>query len=186
MGWLSLVSSGTKWEKMGLLMLLTGTFHRTLDEKMRFALPKSLREALGEAIGQPVYQAPGTDGSLALYPEESFESLAERLATASPAAMEVREYRRLFYARATRAEIDRQGRIRLPQDLIDLASLKREIVLLGVQDHIELWDQDQWREYFALRQKRYDQIAEAAFGGPPVDTPHAQPPPVRIVERVPR
>ncbi|MBN1853705.1 MAG: division/cell wall cluster transcriptional repressor MraZ [Pirellulales bacterium] len=167
-------------------MLLTGTFERTLDDKLRFALPKSLREALGEFAVHPVYLAPGTDGSLALYPEESFARLAEKLADASPTAMDVQAYRRLFYSRAARAELDRQGRIRLPQDLAELANLEKEIVLLGVQDHIEVWNQGLWRTYLAGRQERYDQIAEAAFGGPAAVVDQVEIPFLKVVDRIPR
>jgi MraZ protein len=171
---------------MGLTVLLTGTFHRTLDDKLRLALPKSLRDALGDATDRPVFLAPGSDGSLALFPEASFEQLAQRLAAASPAAMEVREYRRMFYARATRAELDRQGRLRLPQELADFAGLVRDVVLLGVQDHVELWDRDRWTAYLGSRQERYDAIAEAAFGGTPSSGPPRKPEQTEEVERIPR
>jgi MraZ protein len=150
---------------MGLRVLLTGTYHRTLDEKLRLALPKSLRDALGDAAGRPLFLAPGSDGSLALFPESSFERLATRLAAAPPTALEVREYRRLFYARAVRAELDRQGRLRIPQPLAEVAGLGRDVVLLGVDDHAEIWDQARWEDYLGSRLARYDAISEAAFGG---------------------
>ena len=61
-------------------------------------------------------------------------------------------------------ELDAQGRIRLPSRLAQGASLSKDAVLLGVQDHLELWDRQQWEAYFAEQAPRYDQIAEAAFG----------------------
>ena len=82
---------------------------------------------------------------------------------ASPAGPDVRDFSRLFYARAQPAEIDDQGRIRIPAELVALASLQREAVLLGVQDHMELWDKQHWDDYLAKRQERFDQIAEGAF-----------------------
>ena len=167
-------------------MLLTGTFERTLDEKLRIALPKPLREALGNPVLRPIYLAPGTDDSLALYPEDSFEHLASMLADASPAAMDVRAFRRLFYARARRIEFDRQGRIRLPQDLAELAHLERDIILLGVQDHIEIWNLGLWNTYVAGRQERYDQIAEAALGGASTASVAEQKTRLKIVDRIPR
>ncbi|HEX3998593.1 MAG TPA: division/cell wall cluster transcriptional repressor MraZ [Pirellulales bacterium] len=144
-------------------MLLTGTFVRSIDEKMRLAVPKQLREALGTAAEGTLYVTPHTDGSLAIYTEDSLSQVADHLSAASPAGQDVRDFNRLFYARAQRVEIDDQGRIRIPAELSTLAGLGREAVLLGVQDHMELWDKKHWEEYLAKRQQRFDQIAEAAF-----------------------
>lgn len=147
-------------------MLLTGTFTRSIDEKLRVAIPKRLREVIGLPQGEGVYVAPGTDRTLAIYTEEVFRQLAERLALASPTQHQVRDFTRLFYARAQRVEFDSQGRIRIPPDLAQLAGLGSEAVLVGVRDHLELWDREHWENYLAERQSRFDEIAEAAFGGP--------------------
>jgi MraZ protein len=147
-------------------MVLTGTFSRAVDEKLRIAIPKPLREALGSRAKAPLYVAPGMDGSLALYTEDALAALANRLAQASPNAQEVRAFGRLFYARAQAVELDSQGRVRIPPELAALAGLGKEAVLIGVQDHLELWDQRRWEQYVAKRQSQYDQIAEAAFERP--------------------
>jgi MraZ protein len=144
-------------------MLLTGTFLRSLDEKLRFSIPKPLREALGRPNHSVLYLAPGTDGSLALYAEQVFAQLADQLGRGSPTAQDVRAFSRMFYAQAQRVETDRQGRVRVPQQLAELASLGGEIVLLGVRDHLEIWDRCRWEEYLATKQPSYDQIAESAF-----------------------
>jgi MraZ protein len=144
-------------------MLLTGTFVRAIDEKLRLAIPKRLRDALGAGPERMLFVTPGTDRSLAIYTEESLGQMAQRLAAASPAGPEVRAFSRLFYAQAQPAELDSQGRIRIPPDLAELIGLSREAVLLGVQDHMELWHRGRWEAYLAERQARYDQIAEAAF-----------------------
>lgn len=142
-------------------MLLTGSFQRAIDEKQRIVIPKPLREALGDV--QTLYVTPGTDGSLALYTEAALAQLAERLAAASPNGQDVRAFGRLFYARAQAMELDRQGRVRIPPELAQLAGLSNEAVLMGVQDHLELWDRASWEAYVADRQARFDEIAEAAF-----------------------
>ncbi len=147
-------------------MLLTGTFSRAIDEKLRIAIPKPLREALGASAKGVLYVAPGTDGSLALFTEESLAGLAERLANASPNAQDVRAFSRLFYARAQAAEMDGQGRIRIPPELAQLAGLGKEATLIGVQDHLELWDRERREQYVKTRQGQFDQIAEAAFERP--------------------
>lgn len=144
-------------------MLLTGAFSRSIDDKLRVAIPKRLRDALGNDKQPGVYIAPGTDQSLALYTEEAFARLADRLAQASPTGQDVRTFNRLFYARAQRVELDTQGRVRIPPELAELARLDKEVVLLGVQDHVEVWAADRWKSYLAERQGHYDEIAEAAF-----------------------
>jgi len=145
-------------------MLLTGTFSRSIDQKQRIAVPKRLRDALGGPQGGGFYVAPGTDGSLVIYTEEAFGQLADRLTEASPTQREVREFARLFYGSAQRVELDKQGRIRIPADLSKGAKLGREVVLVGVRDHLELWAADRWEAYLLERQTHFDEIAEAAFG----------------------
>jgi MraZ protein len=144
-------------------MLLTGQFSRSIDQKLRVAIPKSLREALDCDKHREIYIAPGTDRSLALYTEEAFARMADRLALASPTRQDVRTFNRLFYARAQRVELDSQGRVRIPPELAGLAALGREVVLLGVQDHVEIWAAERWKSYLAEGQSHYDEIAEAAF-----------------------
>jgi MraZ protein len=144
-------------------MLLTGSYHRSLDEKLRIAIPKGIRQAYqGDAMGI-VYVAPGTDGSLALYPEAAFGRLAGQIAEASPTEADVRAFARLFYAQAQRVQADRQGRIRIPAELAQLAGIQREVVLLGVGDHMELWDEQSWSAYRDEKQVHYDEIAEKAL-----------------------
>lgn len=144
-------------------MVLTGSFARTLDEKQRVAIPKELREAASLAAGAILFAAPGTDGSLALYPEASFNKLCERLATGSPTAPESRDFNRLFFAAARRLELDGQGRIRIPPELTSHAGLGKDAILLGVRDFMELWDEQRWMTYRQEKQPNYDQLAATAF-----------------------
>ena len=148
----------------GDFVLLTGTFHRSLDEKLRIAIPKRLRDALSCPPGGGVFVTPGTDASLAIYSEAAFDNLAQRLAAASPTEREVRAFRRLFYGQAQWVELDGQGRVRVPPELVEVTHLEKEVVLLGVEDHLELWSAARWQAYAAEKQARYDEIAEAAFG----------------------
>ncbi len=147
-------------------MLLTGSFHRNLDDKCRFALPKPIRDALGHTNCTVLYLAPGTDGSLVVYTEPSFMQLGDQLGHGSPTAHDIRAFSRLFYAQAQRVETDRQGRLRIPAELARLSRLGKEIVLLGVRDHLEIWDRTRWESYLDQKQPYYDEIAESAFGGP--------------------
>ncbi|MGA2619535.1 MAG: division/cell wall cluster transcriptional repressor MraZ [Thermoguttaceae bacterium] len=145
-------------------MLVTGSFNRSLDEKLRIAIPRRLRDLMACPANGGLVVAPGTDGSLAVYTEEAFTHLGERLGQASPNRQDVRAFGRLFYGRAQRVELDAQGRIRIPPELAQLAQLENEAVLVGVRDHLEIWSAPRWQAYVADKQAHYDEIAETAFG----------------------
>lgn len=154
-------------------MLLTGSYRRTLDDKLRLAIPKQLRDAVGFTDQTVLYLAPGTDGSLAIYTQDVFDQLGQRMAAASPAAQEMRSFSRLFYAQAQMAEVDKQGRLRIPPELAQLAKLTSEVVLLGVRDHMELWDAAAWMAYLTDNQPKYDRLAENALAGEVPNQPTA-------------
>jgi MraZ protein len=144
-------------------MLLTGTFLRSMDEKQRVALPKRIREDLEAQKTGGLFLTPWNDESLALFTEETLTTLAARLSAASPTSEEVRAFNRLFYARAERVELDDQGRFRIPAGLVKLATLDREVTLVGVQDHLEIWNRGRWETYLANKSNDYDRIAMQAF-----------------------
>ncbi|MEX2286994.1 MAG: cell division protein [Planctomycetaceae bacterium] len=144
-------------------MALSGTYTRNLDEHQRIAVPKSLREQFTEGKLDSLYVAPGTERSLSLYSPETFAAEAERLARRSTNRALVRNYLRLFYARAEQVALDKQGRIRIPERLVDLAGLKHDVVLLGVHDHAEIWDRQLWEEFLTRNAAQFDDMATQAF-----------------------
>lgn len=151
-------------------MLLTGTYPRTLDEKKRLALPKRVREQLGDPAA--LFVTPGPDGCLWLYTQRSLEHLAERLDQAPAADAEARVFRRLYFAQTEAVDLDRAGRVLVPERLARFAGLAHEVVLLGVRDHLELWDAARWQQYLTEHAPRFDAFAEGAFKsseGPPRD-----------------
>ena len=162
-------------------MLFTGSYRRALDDKLRLAIPRPLRERL--PVDRRLYLTTGLDGCLAAYPEPAFAALAERLAAASPAAREVRDYSRLFYSHATCVVPDRQWRVRVPLELAQWAGLDGEVMVVGVRDHLEIWLYAKWQEYVARRDPQYDALAELALvaglraGGEPSVTVSAVPAP---------
>ncbi len=145
-------------------MALTGTFTRNLDEKQRLAVPKPLREAFGkESDTKCLYVAPGTEQSLFVYSTRGFEALAERFASQSRNDPSTRNYMRLFYARAEQVGVDSQGRIRIPERLVQLAELQHEIVVLGVHDHAEIWDKARWDAFLDQSGSSFDELASRAL-----------------------
>lgn len=144
-------------------MLLTGTFARILDDKLRVAIPKQFRPVLVGSAESPIYLAPGTDRSLAIYSEAAFQTLAARLGQASPGEKDARAFGRLFYAQAHAVELDSQGRMRIPAELAAWAQLSKDVLLVGVRDHLELWDKPLWEAYVSQKQSHFDELAESAF-----------------------
>ena len=142
-------------------MALSGTYARSLDEKQRLAVPKRLCEDFNEADLNNFYVARGTDKSLVLYSPAGFEKLARRISRQS--ANRDRNYKRLFYSSAERVELDAQGRIRIPERLVEFAGLSREVVLVGVHDHAEIWDAAAWENFMKATGPAFDDIANQAF-----------------------
>jgi MraZ protein len=144
-------------------MLLTGTHPRTLDDKKRLGLPKRLREQLGEP--GTMFVTPGPDQCLWLYTQQALEQLAARLDEAPATDAEARVFRRLYFAQTEAVDLDRAGRILVPERLVQFAGLEHEVVLIGVRDHLELWDGGRWQRYLAANAPRFDAVAEGAFKG---------------------
>lgn len=145
-------------------MSLTGTYHRTLDEKQRLAVPKRLRDELWNDEKPVLYVAPETEQALTLYSTVEFQRRAEMLAHSLPQHTTLRNYHRLYYSQAEQLEVDAQGRIRLPERLVSFAGLTQEVVLLGVHDHVEIWDRARWQQFLDEHASGFDSLAHAAFG----------------------
>ncbi len=169
-------ASGAKWVKVGpgsgLLdgpegpnevfpVLLTGTHRRTLDEKKRLTLPKKLREVLGDPA--VLYVAPGPDKCLWVHTERELERLASRLDERPATDAEARIFRRLYFGQTELVEVDKAGRVLVPERLAQLACLTGEVVLLGVRDHLELWDAAHWDKYRNEHEPQFDSLAQGAF-----------------------
>src|SRR5690242_7023908 len=142
-------------------MLLTGTHPRTLDDKNRLGLPRRVREQLGEP--ETLFVTPGPDQCLWLYSQAGLERLAEKLDLAPATDAEARVFRRLYFAQTEAVDVERTGRVLIPERLVQFAGLKHEVVLIGVRDHLELWDAQRWQQYLAENAPRFDAVAEGAF-----------------------
>lgn len=150
-------------------MALTGTFNKILDGKRRLAIPKRVKEELVNKEFTQIYIAQGSELSLLLFSEKGFEQQAQRLKEYSKNGPEAAQYLRLYYSRAEKVEVDAQGRVCIPERLAELASLeaKQEVVLIGVQDHAEIWSIERWSAYQNQHGPHFDEMASQAFGQMP-------------------
>lgn len=127
---------GTSGRKWGEKMFLIGTYYHNLDEKNRVTLPSKLREKLGATV----FITYGLDGCVTLYPEETYNQIASSLRNASSFEDGNRKYKRIFFGYSYECDVDKQGRIQLKPMLCDKCSIKKDVVIMGVDDHVEIWD----------------------------------------------
>jgi len=143
-------------------MAFTGTHVRTLDDKCRLAIPKPFRDAFcpDTAMTATVVIAPETEQALAVFSEVQFQLRAEEVRGCAKTSQDARVYLRLYFSQAENVEIDKQGRIRLPERLMKFAGLSQEVVLLGVNDRVELWDRGRWDQFMTEHVSSFDRIAQ--------------------------
>ena len=126
--------------------MFLGAYEHTIDEKSRLTLPSRFREALAGGV----VLTRGLDATVDVYPREVWQrSVQARLQELDPLSREARELRRFFFAGAADAELDRSGRVLVPAPLVRHARLGREVVVAGVDDHIEIWGRSAWEEHLA-------------------------------------
>jgi MraZ protein len=122
--------------------MLLGEYEHTIDDKNRVTLPSRFRQAFAEGV----VVTRGIDPCLAVYTRADWdEFVSARLAGLSPFSREARQMRRYLFSAAIETELDRQGRITMPAALLKYGRLDRDVVVAGVQDHVEIWDRAAWR-----------------------------------------
>lgn len=138
------------------MLLLTGEYQHTIDGKGRVLVSNKLRTQIDVDLhGSNFYLVLGANGVLCLYPEKCFEQLALSVAPGSTAPDEAVAFERISFALASKIELDNQGRILLSEKLRKRAGLKEDITLVGVRDHIELWNTDDWEQYLCDHMTQY-------------------------------
>jgi MraZ protein len=144
-------------------MLLTGTFPRVIDDKRRLGIPKAIREQFEKPAPRRLYIAPGSHQSLWILTPDQFERFGQRLMENRPSGEELAAFRRLYFARAEPSDIDKQGRILIPERLASHAVLGTEAVLIGMFDHLQLWNPARWADYEKQHEGKFDTTAETVF-----------------------
>ncbi len=127
-------------------MSFTGEYHHNLDAKGRLIIPARFRDQLGDEFTV----TRSLDGCLAMYASKEWQELEEKLNALPMTNEKARSLKRFLLGSAVSCELDKQGRILLPQVLRDRAGLDKDITLLGVGDHIEIWDTSTYEEKFSF------------------------------------
>ena len=133
-----------------------GSFAHTLDEKGRLMIPRKMREELG----YKVYIMKGFDGSLSVYNEDRYQKLVDEFSKLSFTQHNNRDYLRLQFASTYDMDVDKLGRVQIPTALLNKFNISREVLVLGIGDHIEVWDAKKYQEYEDAAMGKFEENAE--------------------------
>ncbi|EFO79334.1 MraZ protein [Oscillochloris trichoides DG-6] len=121
--------------------MFLGEFEHSIDDKGRVAIPARFREELSEGM----VLTRGFDACLQAFPRAIWQQLAQKVSSLSLGSPEARTLRRMLFSNAAEVEVDRQGRILVPQNLREYAGLAEQVVISGMDTYFELWSADRWR-----------------------------------------
>jgi MraZ protein len=123
--------------------MLLGEYNHNLDVKGRVSVPAKFREDLGESF----IVTKGLDNCLFAYSKEEWQTFETKLKALPMTNTNARNFIRFFFAGATECEIDKQGRVNIPQILRDYAGLSKDVSIIGVSTRVEIWDRQKWGDY---------------------------------------
>lgn len=138
-----------------------GTYTPKIDDKGRLFLPAKFREELAEGL----VVTRGQERCLTIWSLEDFTKLTERLQQAPVTNKGTRDYVRMLFAAASQEVPDKQGRISIPPVLRDYASLRKDVVVIGSMNRIEIWDPASWAQYSEEQEQVFSDLSDEVFPG---------------------
>jgi MraZ protein len=135
-----------------IVLPLTGAYPCNLDDKRTLLLPKAIREQLGDV--DTVLVSPGPDLCLWLTNQAHLERMAERLEKSPAREIDVRVFKRLYFAQTEKATLTGDGKVVVSDRLAQFAGLGTEVILIGIDDHFEVWDAARWKKYTQAKSAR--------------------------------
>jgi len=136
--------------------MLIGEYIHTLDPKKRLSVPSKWRKELGKKV----VVTRGLDNCLFVYPMQAWERISEKIGQLPMGQADTRGFNRFFLSGAVETEVDGAGRILVPDFLKTFAGLKSKVVLAGIHDRVEIWDEKSWNAYKLRIEKQADALAE--------------------------
>ncbi len=136
--------------------MLIGEYTHTLDPKKRLSLPSKWRKELGAEV----VITRGLDNCLFVYPLTEWQTITEKIGRLPFGQADTRGFNRFFLSGAQEVEIDSAGRILIPDFLKEFAGLNSKVVLAGIHDRVEIWDQKQWADYKRRIEGQAEALAE--------------------------
>lgn len=117
-------------------------------------------DVMGHAIW---FMTRGFDGSIFLFPKDQWDRIREQASNYSSMDSRAVDFRRMFFGSVSEVRPDRQGRIPVPQHLREHAGLEKEAVLIGCDDHLELWSREGWKQYQEAMEAQYKEMGRELF-----------------------
>ncbi|MFD2612799.1 division/cell wall cluster transcriptional repressor MraZ [Paenibacillus gansuensis] len=136
--------------------MFMGEYQHTIDDKGRMIIPAKFRDALGTNF----VVTRGLDNCLFVYPMEEWKVLETKLKALPLMKSDARAFTRFFFSGATECELDKQGRVNLPNTLREHGKLEKDCVVLGVSNRVEIWSKEVWEGYFSQSETSFNEIAE--------------------------
>lgn len=136
--------------------MFLGEYSYNLDEKKRLAIPAKFRASLGKKA----VLTRGLDNCLFLFPMKDWQILAKKLSEMPLSQSDARGFARLMLAGAMEVDLDKLGRILVPDYLKQYAGMNKKAVIAGLYNRIEIWDEDKWQTYKQQTEKEAGNIAE--------------------------
>jgi len=136
--------------------MFLGEYLHTLDAKKRVSLPVKFRKE----VGKKIVVTRGLDNCLFVYSLKDWRVITEKLSQLSIAQANQRGFNRFLLSGAVEGEVDSVGRILIPEFLKDFAGLKTRVVVAGVNDRIEIWEEKKWKTYKSQIEAQADEMAE--------------------------
>lgn len=136
--------------------MLIGEYSHNLDPKKRLSLPAKWRKELGETV----VVTRGLDNCLFVYPLNEWQTVTEKIGRLPFGQADTRGFNRFFLSGAVETDVDSVGRILIPDFLKEFAGLSTKVVLAGIHDRVEIWDENRWKEYKAKIEKQAEALAE--------------------------
>ncbi|MFH0732208.1 MAG: division/cell wall cluster transcriptional repressor MraZ [Candidatus Omnitrophota bacterium] len=137
-----------------------GEFKHTIDRKGRLIIPSKFRDAFKELYAEKLFITRGLDSCLFLFAEEEWRAQESKFKAMSFTKAQHRKFNRLFFSGAAETSPDKQGRILIPNYLKQFAGIKKDVVLVGVANRIEIWSEELWQGYYDSSKGSFEEIAE--------------------------
>jgi len=137
-----------------------GEYLHSIDRKGRIILPAKFREAAKAHFIEKFYVTRGLDKCLFMFPEEEWRTQESKLKAIPFTKQQSRTFNRIYFSGAVEIIFDSQGRILLPQYLKDFAEIKKDVVVVGVSNRIEIWAKNKWEEFYGTSRQSFEEIAE--------------------------
>ena len=137
-----------------------GEHEHTIDNKGRLIIPSKFRDSFKEYDIEKLYITRGLDKCLFMFTENEWKTQESKVRAMSFTKSESRKFNRLYFSGAAQIECDKQGRILIPKYLKDYAAIKRDVVIIGVSNRMEIWSKDSWSDYYSGSKESFEDVAQ--------------------------